>query len=1085
MGTNRTPNNVRGFIVPWQLDQKNYWTAQSDATQGKKRAGVPEAQTPTSLVLSTRGTQTNTIEIETIEAGHVTEGAKFGWKFETDANTYGHNVPNILTAVDAVAKLSLVGQKFITRAAVTTTDGNILCAVEYTTVTNNNVRIYKIDPEGNTTMVSLSTVSLTTLGGQFRHPTLITLANGNVLCIFYAIDTAGGTTNVQVYQTIDQGANWDLISNRGLQNDIDITGLTLQRIAGAATATQCVLFLEAFKSSGTNRNLCFQYASVSQGAKFTYVAQTPVSSTTFRVHQPNVVVYNGVYVLSFIRNNDTIGVTQFTDAYDDLFNALVFANVTEIVGTNFAQTASSTLQDGNKYMHMDVDGRIYIYARMLVNNVVSCAFADVAGVEAIEYGRTWQFMGPDPAVAIHQMQHAIVFDPGACGELANIATTFYNGQQLVLCNWDNNGTNAFANSVLALSFGMWATQINPRLAAYPSDSQWAHNTQDWAPVDLPTQGGQWSLTSSGAPTITLDADRLDIACGGGVSAHYNRAIVDKSKGVTLHVALDQQTGGGASQGNYIGVAINTTTSGTLGYHVRVYITPTALYLYDMLGTNQLASVTGLPSGGRALYLHVDNATGICKLYYASINGPRQYATLVGTASVAGVTTQQYGWGSTTTTIGTTCSWAYVSYSEGNEMGVGVDSTLNGKQYPAIGFYAALDDGLYISTQDGPARNTDKWKVLPEFDTPINRVLYTLYPSRGVTWRSDAVPNPDTDLIPTANISWAIDSDNLGVDVRSRNSVVGIYLSNINFKDIQIQLYQSGAWVTHSTINNQSGSDFNYARLGNTVRVTSTPADRPFYHYNECAGWYILLKDGENEVIRKIRTNSEGVLDSVTNTKTVVFTIEGAKSTDPTSGTVAQLIPNACTILLHRVTDLAAVKIIITTQQTNEGYFKIGHMVMGPVVIPATQYGRGRTINWEANTDTVTGPNGVQYANVRGDGGRTIRVGWVDGVDITELCNDNPTPDFYRTEAGSLPEAAIGSAPTTMVGIVQQMQGENNAVVYLPVIDTTGVANHDVINRYHDHCMVTLGSDVQIENVLGDESTNEVLRVGTVVMREVR
>ena len=128
---------------------------------------------------------------------------------------------------------------------------------------------------------------------------------------------------------------------------------------------------------------------------------------------------------------------------------------------------------------------------------------------------------------------------------------------------------------------------------------------------------------------------------------------------------------------------------------------------------------------------------------------------------------------------------------------------------------------------------------------------------------------------------------------------------------------------------------------------------------------------------------------------------------------------------------------------------------------------------------------MQYANVRGNGGRTIRVGWVDGVDITELCNFTPSPDYYTTKVGGTPEAAIGSAPTTMMGIVQQMQGENNAVVYLPIIDTTGTQTYDVVNRYHDHCMVTLGSDVQIENVLGDESKNEVLRVGTVVMREVR
>ena len=89
---------------------------------------------------------------------------------------------------------------------------------------------------------------------------------------------------------------------------------------------------------------------------------------------------------------------------------------------------------------------------------------------------------------------------------------------------------------------------------------------------------------------------------------------------------------------------------------------------------------------------------------------------------------------------------------------------------------------------------------------------------------------------------------------------------------------------------------------------------------------------------------------------------------------------------------------------------------------------------------------------------------MDGVDITELCNDNPTPDFYITESGSLPEAAIGSAPTTMVGIVQQMAKTTPWCICSIV---PGCGHHDIINRYHDHCMVTLGSDVQIENVLGD------------------
>ena len=59
------------------------------------------------------------------------------------------------------------------------------------------------------------------------------------------------------------------------------------------------------------------------------------------------------------------------------------------------------------------------------------------------------------------------------------------------------------------------------------------------------------------------------------------------------------------------------------------------------------------------------------------------------------------------------------------------------------------------------------------------------------------------------------------------------------------------------------------------------------------------------------------------------------------------------------------------------------------------------------------------------------------------------------------------------------------VVYLPTVPNDATIPCTLINRYHDHVMVTLGNDVQIENVIGDESKNEVLRVGTVVMREVR
>lgn len=1087
MGTNKTPDNVRGFIVPFELDQTNYWKVQSNAPQGNQLAGIPESDTNPSLKIITRGNQQETIHIETIDGGHVTEGAKFGWRFDSDSDLYGHNVPNVLTSVDGITTWSNTTQAFTPRGALTTREGNIIIAVEHTTSTHNRIRITKVGLDGTAYIKVLSTVSISSLNNNNRHPAVVEMADGSILCMFYAINSNAETANVVVYRSTDQGSNWDLVSKRAIPSELDLTTQTLGRISVAATASQCVMFIEAIAISGTNRYLCYQYASVSQGLKFSLVGEAPSINTTYRVHNANVVAYNGVFVFSFIRNDDTVGVTNFTDAFDDLFTSLVFNNVTEIIGVDFS-TMSANNGGGNKWMHIDVDGRLYIYAQLKVNRVIGCAYSDCAGIEASEYGRTWNLMGPKPTIANPQFQHSVVFNPENGGGVANLVSTFYMGKQMVFCNWAPIGTNSYQNSLVALTFGMWATQINPALVGYPSDAEYAHNTQDWAPSDLPDTGSEWTLTAANSPTIELSGSRLDISTLANQSAQYTHPISNNTEGATMHVSLDQVTGTSIGLGVYFGITIKQQSNATQGYRVRIFIGPTNLRIWDLYdGGSSVAYVNNLEFDGHNLYLHVDNATGDVTLYYADITGPRQYATLTATATLSNVSDEFYEWGATISIVGTTASWAYVSFSEYLEMGVGITNELNGKQYPAMGYYVGIDGGFSITTQDGPTRISDNWTIIPQYDRPIERVLYNLYPSKGTTWRSDKVADPDDDLIPTCNISWDLNPATTFTKQRMENTVIGIHLNNINFKTIKVYTYKpdSAAWVLHSTNQNQAGPTFAFSRVGNTIKATSTATNGPFFHYNECAGWYMILKNGNDQVIRKIRSNSEGVLDNNSNTRTAVFTLDDVTIQDPITGTEAMIVPNACTLILHDVKDLAGIRLTLDTQHTQQGYFEIGHMVMGPVVIPATQYGRGRTINWEADTQTIVGPNGVQYVNVKGNGGRTIRIAWQDGIDITDLYSDNPDPDYYTTRAGDDPEAANGSAPTTMMGIVQKMQGQRNAVVYLPNIDTTGTATSDVINRYHDHCMVTLGSDVQLENVIGDESVNEVLRVGTVVMREVR
>ena len=216
-------------------------------------------------------------------------------------------------------------------------------------------------------------------------------------------------------------------------------------------------------------------------------------------------------------------------------------------------------------------------------------------------------------------------------------------------------------------------------------------------------------------------------------------------------------------------------------------------------------------------------------------------------------------------------------------------------------------------------------------------------------------------------------------------------------------------------------------------------------------------------------------------------IEGAKSTDPTSGT-AYLIPDSVTILLHNVGDLAGIKIRITAQRTLEGYYQIGQMVLGNLIMPAGQYSRGRTIALNADVVESTDNNGVLRSRRAGRGGRVARVAWTDGVDISALYETNADPDYWKINTSGNAIAAQGSAPTTMLGLVSYLAGSTEALVYLPHIEKTANSS-SVINRYHDHILCTMGNDVQIESVIGSENRptgeGEVFRVGTVVLRETR
>jgi len=153
-------------------------------------------------------------------------------------------------------------------------------------------------------------------------------------------------------------------------------------------------------------------------------------------------------------------------------------------------------------------------------------------------------------------------------------------------------------------------------------------------------------------------------------------------------------------------------------------------------------------------------------------------------------------------------------------------------------------------------------------------------------------------------------------------------------------------------------------------------------------------------------------------------------------------------------------------------------------------GRGRSIEYITNTDTIEQPDGTQRTRVRSKGRRVAQIAWTDGIDITEQYSDTPNLNYWASEdTNELAVANYGSVPFDMLGIAERLRGAHHPVVYLPYIQyaTTSAEEKRTLTDRQQSILCTLDSDISIDHVVGDEfdgARGEVFRVASVTLREV-
>jgi hypothetical protein len=1067
MGSNVTPNDLRGFLIPSKsFTLGSVWDAQSSYTQKNPRAGIPEAQQlGTNMQLKTIGEQAQDITVTTQQGGVAGVNARYTWT-DASANEFGRDWKNILTQWDYLRYSSSAAvNNYVHTDVVESVNGTIYFVTESITSGNRHyIIVSKKERGGAVTTLATLYNSIVASTNTTAHPAIELMQDGSLIVAYFNYTTAT-ETNITVHRSYDGGSNWQRITTRGLIDNIDIdpsTGYTIKDMRFARNHS-LTLWVELVLNTGTAKNRVAQYRSGNSALAFRLVGQI---STTGEGH------FAGIRPVVF--PDGDIGCV-FLDAADGLkFRRIPNSSIRltssdwasqEVIiysgGPNWGNLVSNDIQDSDLAIWYQ-DARCFVFAREYNTG-------KIYGFVSDDKGDTWNAIagGYIPVIG-----DGLVYDPGAASmEFDHMVATPFEGRTAILAHANN--------SLHILYFGGYSTIGYPSLVENPKDFQYSRWETTWNPTATPDTSSKW--TTAGAGTHSITTNGLDIQTTSAQIRSYSYGgsfPADFTEAWMMRFRVQVVTGNGTTV-NRIALLVtqdDTTNSRMLNirftgssFIIRDNASTLTTVTWDMTIDTEFV-INWLGDTAKVSYRHV--GTSHAKDWTT-------YTASIGTYATGAGNTLQWGH-LALPTITTQSYWREFYVSTGAPTGDQIDIDKAPTSYPEFGEYTYVDGGLRITTVSSPARGEDAYLIEPRYDNPIDNMFPEVALSPRLSWRS-------TDDTAQQNIAWYIDPVVAATSKNyNLNSVIGLYLGNINWRTGTLQKWDGVGWITMMSIDTSTGLTSTFERAGHAIQCDTTGTD--FYlHNNEARGWRAELTNGGVDYLVYIKQSTEGVWGKNTDTKRAILMIDTSKtdpSTLPTSGSI-KLIPDSVCLVIQTEDDATggefAYRLQIDVQDTVEGYFQIGSMVQGHVMMTAPQYQRGRTISYEPNIQEQETLDGMYYARKMSNGRRSISIAWTEPVDTTKLYTKDPNYWQLSSLLGAHPIANMGDSPLNMMGAAKELSGVS-PLVYLPVIakDT----NTQLLNRMMDHLYCRISGGVSIESVLGSEEDNELFRVASVSLVEI-
>lgn len=1083
MGSDVSPDDIRGFGLPLKLTTSNLWTAQAGYTQAGPQPGVPEPQGTYDLRLSSSGTQEadKQLRIQTQRAGNPgPDGAAFVWKEQADTYWRGRDIQQI-SGWDVLGYTTSSASASKDPDALTLPNGTVLIARQKLLSGSYRVRIAYQAPTATswTTVDAYSSTSIPTDG---YHPAMCLMPDESILLAFWVYDAKADEAQIQTMRSTDNGATWSTVSTFALDTPLDIqssegagnAGFEAQRIRISEANGQVLLVArrKANNSSLSERNGYIQAVSIDGGGRFVTVeAVTPTGSLW---GAQSVLTVGGQFYVMAVTANAQISAMRLSSGFEKI-------SVLKTAGfLNISQSFDLELDEGSAWV--DDDGTIWFIGQESGGNFAMFM------LQSIDDGDTFRLVGNGAANAVG----AEWFKSGDAGvHPTDFVGTSSAGRQVVAFGWDADVSTAGSYSTGILYLGGYSTVTLPGVQTFASSHQrlgWGHT---WVPLDKPDDisSGPWTLT--GTDTATLASGRLNINTSSQQTCYGANPAGSVTNGCVVRFSLTAVSGGSTStiaRGLKLRLA-----DGSDDYEVALRISTSAMRLVDLNSGANLGEVSDIaPSGGIDVLIAMTG--GKVAMFYRAASvaadrvwtvGPQSSSLTNNTASPD--SNNSVDWGHCVSGTAET-NWDEFHYRFGQSYSPDISTgftnpgDLFGRDYAGVGRATYVSGGVRITGIDGAAREGETYNIDTRYRYPIDRIFWAESQSPRVGWRSTA-DNTST-LIPF------LLNPNEGTPGANTQNILGdmliLHLAGINFANFTIEYYSGGSWNVAATVDTAlSGGTWNATRINNTITLPSSGSNTSTSHLfqNECDGW--TAKIGTS--LYRITRSCSGVLGAGTAFKQAVFEVEG--STGGTENGALEIWPDAVTVAINlRGVQGSAWAIRIAAEHTVDNDYRIGQLLLGRAFVTGYQYARGRVQTYEPNTPTTITADGVLRGRKMGPGGRLLRFAWTDPVDGSDTYGTATSPDFITgtTSSGALPLATRADVGASLEGMFREI-GQHQPFVYLPRVPRSTSTGTDVIvlNRRHQHMAMTLTTPVELESVLGSEDSSEIFRVASITAREIR